>query len=238
MQKLAEICIRRPVFASMMSLALVIVGAVCYVRLAVDRLPSVDVPTVRVSTTLSGASPEEIETQLSDPVEEAVNTVEGIDELRSVSLPDRSVVVANFNLGRDVDVAAQDVRDRVQSVLRDLPEDADPPTISKVDNDSDPVISVALVGPRSIRELTELADKLVRVRLERSPGVGEIQVRGGRDRTMNVWVDADRLDALGIPITAVRDAIEAQNTDVPGGNVTTPVAWWTCTASTSSWWPR
>ena len=220
MQKLAEICIKRPVFATMMILALVIVGAVSYTRLGVDRLPSVDIPSVRVQTLLPGSTPEEVETEISDIVEEAVNTVEGIDELRSISMSDRSVVIANFNLGRDIDVATQDVRDRVAAVVRDLPEDTDPPVVSKVDNDSDPVITIALTGPRSIRELTELADKLVRVRLERSWGVGEVQISGGLERVMNVWIDADRLDAYGLSITDVRDAIESQNADVPGGNVT------------------
>src|SRR5687768_6933742 len=129
MQKLAEICIRRPVFATMMNLALVIVGLVSLSRLGVDRLPAVDVPSVRVQTALSGASPSEIETEVTDEVEEAVNTVEGIDELRSISMSDRSNIFATFDLGRDVDVAAQDVRDRVAAVTRDLPEDADPPIV-------------------------------------------------------------------------------------------------------------
>ncbi len=222
MQKLAEVCIKRPVFATMMMLALVVVGLVSYTRLGIDRLPSVDVPTVRVQTSLAGSSPEEIETEITDLVEEAVNTVEGIDELRSVSLPDRSNVIANLNLNRDVDVAAQDIRDRVSSVLRRLPNQTDPPVVSKVDNDSEPVLTVALSGARSVRDLTEIADKVVRVRLERSPGVGEVNLRGALERTMNVWIDADRLDALGVSITAVRDAIERQNIDIPGGNVTAP----------------
>ena len=220
MQWLADICIRRPVFATMMNLALIIVGLVSFVRLGVDRLPSVDVPTVRVQTSLPGASPSEVETEVTDIVEEAVNTVQGIDELRSVSMPDRSMVLANFSLDRDVDIASQDVRDRVSGVLRRLPEDTDPPVISKVDNDSEPVMTIAVTGPRSVRELTEIADRTIRIRLERSPGVGEVQLRGDLERTMNVWVDADRLDAYRIPITAVRDAIERQNADVPGGNVT------------------
>jgi HAE1 family hydrophobic/amphiphilic exporter-1 len=220
MQRLAEICIRRPVFAVMINLALVIVGLVSYGRLGVDRLPAVDIPTVRVSTTLPGASPEEIETQIADDIEEAVNTVEGIDELRSVSLPDRSNVIASFSLDRDVDAAAQDVRDRVARVVGNLPDDAQPPTTSKVDNDSEPVLTIAVSGERSIRELTEIADNVVRVRLERSRGVGEIRIVGGSERTMNIWVDADKLTAYGLPVTAIRDAIAAQNIDVPGGNVT------------------
>jgi HAE1 family hydrophobic/amphiphilic exporter-1 len=218
-QKLAEICIRRPVFAAMMNLTLIIIGIVSYRSLGVDRLPSVDIPTVRISTTLAGAAPEEIETEIVDALEEAVNTVEGIDELRSVSNPDRAFILANFNLDRDVDVAAQDVRDRVSGVLRQLPDEVDPPNVSKVDGDSDPAMTIAISGPRSQRELTELADNLVRQRLERSKGVGEIRLSGALVRTMNVWLDADRLDALDVPVTAVRDAIERQNASIPGGNV-------------------
>ena len=220
MQKLAEVCIRRPVFAAMLILALVVVGAASYVRLGVDRFPSVDLPTVSVRTQLPGASTEEVETEISKRIEEAVNSVEGIDELRSISGPGASVVIVTFNLNRDIDTAAQDVRDRVAAVLRDLPKDATVPLISKVDNDQQPVLTVALAGDRPLRELTELADKVVKIRLERSAGVGEVRIVGGLERAVSVWVDADRLAAYQIPITAVRDAIARQNTDASGGNVT------------------
>lgn len=220
MQKLAEICIRRPVFASMIILALVVVGAAGYYRLGIDRFPSVDLPTVLVRTVLPGASPEETETQVSRPIEEAVNTVEGIYELRSVSGPGSSIVIATFNLDRDIDSAAQDVRDRVSSVLRVLPEDADPPLVFKQDNDSTPVLTVAVTGDRSVRELTEIADKIVKVQLERSSGVGDVEIVGGLERAINIWIDAARLAAFQIPITRVRDALTRQNADLPGGNVT------------------
>src|ERR671933_2493569 len=124
MQKLAEICMRRPVFAAMIVLSLVVVGAASYFRLGVDRFPSVDLPTVSVRTALPGASSEEVETLVAQPIEEAVNTVEGIDELRSVSAPGVSFVIATFKLDRDLDTAAQDVRDRVSTVLNQLPEEA------------------------------------------------------------------------------------------------------------------
>src|SRR5947207_2333613 len=126
MRKLAEICIQRPVFASMLVLAMCVVGAAAYFKLGVDRLPSVDLPTVSIRTTLPGASPEEVETEISQKIEEAVNTVEGIEELRSISGPGSSFVIATFNLSRNIDVAAQDVRDRVATVIRRLPDDADP----------------------------------------------------------------------------------------------------------------
>ncbi len=221
MQKLAEVCIRRPVFASMLTIALIVVGIAGYLGLAVDRFPAVDLPTVRVQTRLPGASPEEVETEVSDTVEEAVNTVAGIDQLRSISGSASGVIVATFDLERDIDVAAQDVRDRVSNVIRDLPEDADPPSVAKVDADSEPILEVALMGQRTVRDLTELADKVVRVQLERAAGVGEVRITGGLERTMNVWLDANKLVAYGIPATAVRDAIVAQNADVPGGNITT-----------------
>jgi hydrophobic/amphiphilic exporter-1 (mainly G- bacteria), HAE1 family len=219
MQKLAEICIRRPVFAAMIVLSLVVVGAASYFKLGVDRFPAVDLPTVIVRTSLPGASPEEIETLVSQRIEEVVNTVDGIDNLRSVSVQGASIVIATFKLNRDIDTAAQDVRDRVATVVRDLPPDAKPPVISKINNDSTPVVTVALSGPHSVRELTEYADKIVKVQLERSSGVGEVNIVGGLERAINVWVDAERLAAYKIPITAVYDALQRQNSDVPGGNV-------------------
>ncbi|HEX7185113.1 MAG TPA: efflux RND transporter permease subunit [Thermoanaerobaculia bacterium] len=220
MQKLAEICIRRPVFAAMIVLALVVVGAASYGRLGVDRFPSVDLPTVSVRTALPGASTEEVETEVSQRIEEVVNTVEGIQELRSISSAGSSFVIVTFDLERDIDVAAQDIRDRVATVVRSLPEDTLPPVVAKFNNDSSPVMSVALSGNRTLRELTELADKVVKVQLERSTGVGEVNLVGGLERAINVWIDPDRLAAYQIPITAVRDALVRQNTDVPGGNVT------------------
>ncbi len=220
MQKLAEICIRRPVFAAMLILALVVVGLAGYFRLGIDRFPSVDLPTVIVRTQWPGASTEEMETEISKRLEEVINTIEGIDELRSISGPGNSVVIVTFNLKRDIDAATQDVRDRVAAVLKNLPNDVTPPQIAKSDNDAQPVLTVALSGDRALRELTELAEKVVKVRLERSSGVGEVQIVGGLNRAMNIWVEADRLEAYQLPITTVRDAIAQQNKDSAGGNVT------------------
>ena len=221
MQKLAEICIRRPVFATMIVLSLVVVGTAGFFKLGVDRFPSVDLPTVSVRTSLPGAAPEEVESLVTQQIEEVVNTVDGISELRSVSGQGTSIVIATFRLDRNLESATQDVRDRVNTLGRDLPEDATPPIIQKFDNDSTPVLTIALSADRSLRELTELADKTVRVQLERVGGVGEVQVVGGLDRAINVWIDADRLAAYQISISTVRDALARQNADVPGGNVTT-----------------
>ncbi|MBL8190787.1 MAG: efflux RND transporter permease subunit [Acidobacteria bacterium] len=219
MQKLAEICIKRPVFAAMIILALVVVGSASYFKLGVDRFPAIDVPTVTVRTNLPGASPEEVEAAVAQVLEESVNTVEGVEILRSVSSQGRSFVMATFNLNRNIDDAAQDVRDRIQGALRLLPPGTDPPVVQKSDSDMSPVMSIALSSNRSIRELTELADKVVKKQIERSNGVGEVQIVGGLTRSINIWVDADRLAAYKLPITQVRQAIVRQNTDVPGGNV-------------------
>ncbi|HEY7541770.1 MAG TPA: efflux RND transporter permease subunit, partial [Methylomirabilota bacterium] len=220
MQKLAEICIKRPVFATMLIMAFVVVGAASWMRLGVDRFPTVDLPTVSVRVELPGASTEETETQVAQKLEEQINTIQGINELRSISGPGSAVIIVTFNLNRQIDVAAQDVRDKVAIAMRNLPREILPPIVSKFDNDQAPVVTIALSGERSLRELTEIADKIVRPQLERSSGVGEVRIVGGLLRSVNVWVDPDRLTAYQIPITNVRDALIRQNADLPGGNVT------------------
>lgn len=223
MQKLAEICIRRPIFATMIIMALVVVGAASYFRLGLDRFPEVDLPTVSVRTSLPGASSEEMESLISDVIEEAVNTVEGIREIRSINSSGNSIVMITFDLSRDIDVAAQDVRDRVAAILRLLPEDTDPPIIAKYNNENTPVITIALSGERTVRELTELADKVVKPQIERSLGVGEVQLVGGLERAISIWADAERLEAYRLSISDVLQALRQQNANIPGGNVTNSV---------------
>jgi HAE1 family hydrophobic/amphiphilic exporter-1 len=215
-----DLCIRRPVFASMLVATPVVVGVASYLRLPIDRFPAVDLPTVSVRTFVPGAAAEEVETLVSQRIEEAVNRVEGIDQLRSISSSGASIVIATFRLERDIEAAAQDVRERVATVLRDLPPEADPPIVSKFDNDQTPVFSFALSARRDPRELTELADKIVKPALERSSGVGEVSLVGGTPRAINVWIEENRLRAHGVTITAVREALARQNAETPGGNVT------------------
>jgi HAE1 family hydrophobic/amphiphilic exporter-1 len=186
----------------------------------VDRFPAVDLPTVSVRTELAGASAEEVESQVTREIEQVVNTVQGIRELRSISGPGQSIVIVEFELRRNIDVAAQDVREKVALAIRNLPRDAKAPIIAKFDNDQAPALTVAVAGDRPLRELTEVADKIVKVQLERSFGVGEVRLVGGLNRAINIWVEADRLAAYQLPITAVRDALVRQNADMPGGNVT------------------
>ena len=220
MKRLASICIDRPVFATMIVLSLVVVGAASYFRLGIDRFPRVDLPQIVVRTTLPNASVEETEVRITEHIEEAMNTVEGVTELRSVTGAGASNVFAVFDLDRDLDTAAQDVRDRIGPVVRQLPEDTLDPFVAKSNADSAEVLSIAVAGNLSVRELTEIADKVVKPRIERSRGVGEVSIFGGLERAINIWVDADRLAAYRLPIGAIRDAIERQNQDAPGGNVT------------------
>ncbi|MFN4243707.1 MAG: efflux RND transporter permease subunit [Tepidisphaerales bacterium] len=222
MNRFIDTFIRRPVFASMLVLAMVVVGLAAYSGLGVDRLPAVELPTVTVRTTLPGASPEEVEREISQRIEEAVNTVAGIEELRSVSASGLSFVIVTFRLDVDLDAAAQDVRDRVQAAQRNLPREADPPVVSKFDNDAFPIMTIALSGERSIRELTEIADKLVKPQLERAKGVGGVSIVGGAERTINIDLDADRLAAVRLPVSAVAEAVARENSEVPGGNLTSP----------------
>ena len=217
--KLADVSIRRPVFATMMIAALVVLGAASYGRLGVDLFPDIDIPVVTVSTTLRGASPEEIETSLTKPIEEAINTVSGIDELRSTSYEGLSLVVVSFVLEKNADVGAQEVRDAVGRVLGELPQGTDPPVIQKFDPGASPVMSIAVSGNRPLREITEIARKKVKEPLETVRGVGKITKVGGREREIHVVVDAAKLAALRLSIKQVKDALKEQNIEVPGGRV-------------------
>src|SRR5216117_1249112 len=219
MHKLAEICVRRPVFATVIILSLVVVGYFAYLQLGVDRFPKVDIPTITITTRLVGAAPEEIETDITDKVEEAVNTISGIDQLQSVSSEGTSQVIVSFELEKDLDVAAQEVRDKVNTILRDLPKDADPPIIQKFDPDSVPVLAIALSGPAPIRDITEFADKKLRRRLESISGVGQVLIVGGRPRQINVVVDTGKLSAVGLTTAQVVGALQTQNVQIPGGKV-------------------
>lgn len=219
MQKLAEICVARSVFAVMLILSLVVVGAVSYSKLGVDRFPDVDLPIISVRTILPGASPEEIEATVTRWIEDSCATVEGIDNIRSTSTESLSVVSVTFNLNRNVDVAAQDVRDAVASVISRLPRDARPPLIKKLDTDASPIMTLVVTGNKTGRELYEIAERGVKDYIESVGGVGQVEVVGGQKRAVNVWIDANRLAAYKIPILRVRDAVARQNSNVPGGRV-------------------
>ncbi|MEX2114292.1 MAG: efflux RND transporter permease subunit [Pirellulales bacterium] len=221
MQWLAEICVRRPVFALMLVMAMVVAGVAAYQQLGIDRFPKMDLPTVFVFTNYPGASPEEIETEVTQLLEDAVATVAGIDELRSLSRDGQSMLIITFNLNRDIDAASSDVRDAVASVGNRLPPDIDPPVVDKADMDYSPIMSLAISGNRSSRELFVLADRAVKNVLESVHGVGEVFISGATDRAIQVNIEARRLAAYQLSIMQVRDAIARQNIDIPAGRVDT-----------------
>ena len=221
MQKLAEICVRRPVFATVIILALVVVGAFAYYTLGVDRFPKVEFPFVTVTTVLPGAAPEEIETEVTDKLEAAINTVSGIDELFSSSSESVSVIQIGFVLEKDGDVAAQEVRDKVSAILSELPEDAEPPIIQKLQSDAAPVIAMAISGPAGIREISEFAEKSLKRRIETINGVGNVIIVGARPRQININLDSAKLDGLNLTAADIVNALRSQNVQIPGGKVET-----------------
>ena len=219
MQKLAEICVRRPVFATMLVLTLVVLGIFSYNRLVVERFPRVEFPTITVTTRLPGAAPQEVETEITDKIEEAVNTISGIDELRSTSAEGVSLVFVTFDLERDLDEAAQDVRDKINRALPNLPRTIEQPTIEKLDPDASPIMTISVASNRNIREMTEYADKVLRRQIESINGVGQVQIIGGRKRQVNVYLDGDKLRGYNLTVSQVSQALQGQNLEVPGGRV-------------------
>src|SRR6266566_5857073 len=219
MQKLAEICVRRPVFATMLILSITVVGVFSFRSLGVDLFPKIDLPTITVTVINPGASPQEIETEVTDKVEGAVNTVSGIDELRSTSIEGVSQVFITFVLEKNADVAAQEVRNKIDLVVNDLPETAEVPIVQKLDTDATPVLRIAVSAPRSLREVTDIADKQIKRLIESINGVGNVEIVGGRQREVEVWVDPDKMRAFNVSAVDVATAVRVQNMEVPGGRV-------------------
>jgi len=217
--KLVDFCIRRPVAATMLIGFLVALGMFSYRKLAVDLFPNIDFPIVVITTTLKGASVEEMESGVTKPIEEAINTIEGIEELRSETKEGLSQVVVIFVLERNREAAAQDVRDKVAAIMARLPEGTDSPIVDKFDVESSPILSIAVAGNRSLREVTEIARKHVKEDLETLRGVGSVTLLGGLERAVNIVVDTDKLAAYNIPIQQVKAALRAQNVEVPSGHI-------------------
>lgn len=219
MQKLAEICVRRPVFATVLIMALTVVGIFSFFSLGVDLFPKVDFPVITVTVVNPGASPQEIETEITDKVEAAVNTISGIDELRSTSVEGVSQVFVNFLLDKNADIAAQEVRDKVNLVVPDLPATAEQPVIQKLDTDAAPILRIAVSAPRSLRDVTEIADNEIKQRIESLNGVGQVQFVGRQQREIHIWLDPDKMRAFNVTVTEVASAVRMQNVEVPGGRV-------------------
>ena len=222
--KLAEISVKRPVFAIMMTLALIVLGAVSYEELGLDLMPKTDAPVVSVQVNLPGASAEEIETQLTKRIEEAVNTISGIDELRASSDQGNSRVTITFTLEREIESATQDVRDKLAQIVNQFPRDTRPMQITKMDPDAQPIFGFAVFGPRAPKEITEIAEKRVKQELETVKDVGSVGYNGERKREIQLMLNADRLNAYGLTVDQVRNAVQRQNVEIPGGQFTAGAA--------------
>lgn len=203
----------------MLILAFVVGGVTAFPQLGVDRFPNMDMPTIYIRTTYPGAASAEVESEVSSVLEDAVATVSGIEELRSISRDGRSFVIVTFALSRNIDAATQDVRDAVAGAVSRLPPNIDPPVVQKNDLDSSPILRLAVSGPRTSRELYVLADRYVKNVIESSHGVGQVQIAGAADRAVQVEVDARRLAAHELSILDVREALVRQNAELPGGRI-------------------
>src|SRR5829696_2653551 len=219
MQWLAEVCVKRPVFATMLIASLVVVGLFSFLSLGVDLFPKIDFPTVTITVLNPGASPEEIETEITDKVEEEVNTISGIDELRSTSVEGISQVFVQFVREKDVNVAAQEVENRVQTVIPNLPDTAKQPTVQKLDTDAAPVLRIVVSAPTNLRDVTQVAKTRIKERIESVNGVGQISIIGGRERQINVWVDPDKMRSYNVTPVEVTTALRLQNIEFPSGRL-------------------
>ena len=219
MQWLAEICVKRPVFATVIVLFLTVVGGFSFFTLGVDRFPKIDLPTISISTSNTGAAPAEIETEVTDIIEGAVNTVPGIDQMTSSSSRGSSNVTLTFNLEKDPDQAYQEIQQKISTVANRLPETADPPVVRKSDPDSSPVLVYAISAPRDAVELNDFVETQIQERIQTVDGIGEVVIFGGRERQIKIYIDPTRLRAYNLPITDVSNAIRSQNLELPGGNL-------------------
>ncbi|HAQ77516.1 MULTISPECIES: efflux RND transporter permease subunit [Hyphomonadaceae] len=221
MMWLVDISIRRAVFAVMLIASLVGLGLMSMGRLGVDLFPDVEFPYVNVTATLDGASAETMESEVTDILEEYINTIDGIETLQSFSSEGRAQILIEFNLSSNAREKVQDVRDKVQVALAELPADMDPPIVDKVDPDAAPIISVMIAGDLPIAELTAFADDVAKERLQRLDGVGAVKLVGGRERAVRIWLDNERLRAFGVTADDVRRAIQSEHAKLPGGRMET-----------------
>ncbi|MBN1911611.1 MAG: efflux RND transporter permease subunit [Pirellulales bacterium] len=219
--KIAEVSIRRPILASMSMLALVVFGVVSFRSIGVDLFPDVEIPVVTVTVPYPGADPETVETEVVDKIEESVNTISGIKTLRSESIEGLGQVFIEFELEVNVDVASQEVRDKVAAIRGDLPLEIEAPIIEKFDVNSSPILAIVLSGPVDIRELSRYADDVVKPKIEGTPGVGNVRLVGDREREVRIWVRGDVLRAHNLSAQDVTDALRRENVEPPGGRVET-----------------
>jgi multidrug efflux pump len=218
--KISHISIQRPVFATVMSLTIILFGIISFTRLPVREYPDIDPPIISVSTFYRGASSSVVETEITDVLEEQFATLEGVKSITSSSREGGSVITIEFELNRDVNEAANDVRDRVSRIRGTLPREIDDPIVSKVDANAQPIMWLALSSnTRSTLELSEFADRVMKERIQRFPGVGAVYIGGERRYAMRVWLDPQRMASRKITVPEVEAAIRNENAEIPGGRV-------------------
>jgi len=217
---LSDISIRRPVFATVLSLVIVLIGLMANQRLTVREYPNIDEPVVSVETTYRGASAEIIESRVTVPLEDSLSGIGGVDVLSSISRPEKSQITVRFRLSRDPDGAASDVRDRVGRVRGQLPDDIDEPVIAKVEADAQPIIYLAFSSSRhTALDVSDFADRFVKDRLQNLPGVSDVRIFGERRFALRIWIDPLRLAAYGLTLQDVETALTRQNVEVPSGRI-------------------
>ena len=218
--RISETCIQRPVFASVLSLIIVLIGLISYSRLTVREYPKIDEPIVSVDTTYKGASPEVIESQVTKPLEDQLAGIEGVDVMTSRSRSERSLINIKFNLKRDPDAAAAEVRDKVSRARRFLPDEIDEPIIGKVEADSQPIIYIAVEsGSLSAIQTSDYINRYIKTRLSVLPGAAEVRVFGERLPSMRIYVDRDKLAAYGLTVQDVEASLRSQNVEIPAGRI-------------------
>ena len=231
--QLPEIAIRRPVFASVLSLLILLVGLVAFQGLTVREYPKIDEPTVTVSTTFTGASSEVVESQVSKPLEDSIAGIEGVDVITSISRQERSQITVRFKLERDPDSAAADVRDKVSRVRQRLPQGIDEPVIAKVEADAFPVMWISLNSDtHNALQLSDLANRIAKPVLQTATGAAEVRIYGERRYSMRVWIDPDRLAAYNLTVQDVEDALRRSNLEVPAGRIESSQREFNVTAAT------
>jgi multidrug efflux pump len=217
---LSDICIRRPVFATVLSLIVVLLGLMAYDRFEVREYPNIDVPIVTVNVSYPGASPEIMESQVAQPIEDVLSGIEGLDFVSSISRSENTQITAQFRLGRNSDEAANDVRDRLGRVRGLLPDEISEPIVQKVEADAQPVIWLAFYSERySAMEITDVLERVIKDRLQTIPGVSEVQIRGARTFAMRIWLDPEKLAAHNLTVQDVEDALRRQNVEIPAGRI-------------------
>lgn len=219
-----DFCIRRPVFTTVLMASLALLGLMGYSRMGVDLFPEFDIPVVSIQTTLPGANPEVVDQDVTELIETQVGTLEGVESIRSESFEGFSSIVVEFSLKRDIDVATQEVRDKVSAIQRDLPTGIDPPLIQKVDPAAQAILTLALYGDIPYQDLTELADNVLKERIQNLDGVGDIAYGGFRKRAIRIWLDPQGMEKYDVGPAQVVDAVQRWHVELPGGRIESDIA--------------